>query len=231
MKFNIKKLISLILITIVVIFNAFTLISCARDREYDEAVVLAEAEKLIKQSVTLNEIYYGKGIAYDKNDSYSEGSYYPADDTVLRGLEIETLDDLKEMTRRVFSKELSDAMINATLSSVYEGDEIKINSRYYQKYDALTDEPSGIMVCSNAKILLSDDVEYDFDTLCVTGSKKQVVYVQIKATATRDDGKSSRNTLSIGLIEEADGWRLCTPSYTSYFDENYYNDLQNNKKS
>ena len=228
MIFNIKKLISLILLTAVVIFNMFSLISCANDREYDEETVLSEAKRLIEKSILLNEIYYGEGIAYEKNDSYADGSYYPADSAVLKNLGIETLDDIKEMTKEVFSKELSGTMIDATLSSIYEGDEIKIYSRYYQKFDSLTNEPVSIMVYSSAKVLLTDDVEYDFTTLKATGSKRETVYVEIKATATRDDGESSENTLSIGLIEEENGWRLCTPTYTSYSDEDYYNDLQKN---
>ena len=224
---EIKRIISFVLLIVVVILNVFSLISCAKDREYDEQIVLAEAERLIKESITLNNIYYGNGIPFVKNEAYSDGVYYMADGIYLDSLGISTVDDIKRMTESVFSKEMSEIMIGATLSSIYEGEEIKIYSRYYQSYDPLTDEPISIMVYKDAKILLDDTVVYDYNTLRVIGSEKERVYVEINAAVTNKDGKSCTNKLKIALIEEENGWRLATPSYTSYVDMDYYNDLKN----
>lgn len=222
-----KRVISFVLLIVIVILNVFTLISCAKDREYDEQTVLAEAEKLIKASVILNDIYYGQGIPFIKNEAYADGVYYMADGVYLDAKGINTVDDIKRMTESVFSKKLSGIMISSTLSSIYEGEQIKIYSRYYQSYDPLTDEPLSIMVYKDAKIILEDSIAYDYTTLCVLGSEKQRVYVQIDATVTTKDNKSCTNKLKIALIEEENGWRLATPSYTSYVDMDYYNDLQN----
>ena len=142
-------------------------------------------------------------------------------------LGINDLDDLKEMTRAVFSASLSSSMINASTSSIYEGEQLLLYSRYYQKYDPLTNEPIDIMVYSKFNPFLTDDVVYDYDSIADVGSKGEVVYVTINAVATNKDGESQTNVLKIGLIEEKDGWRLDTPTYTSYIDREAYEDLKN----
>ena len=77
------------------------------------------------------------------------------------------------------------------------------------------------MVYSLTDPLLKDEVVYDYDSLKVINSKKETVYVNIDCTVTREDGKTQKKTLEIGLIEEANGWRLDTPTYATYNQEYY----------
>jgi hypothetical protein len=81
------------------------------------------------------------------------------------------------------------------------------------------------MVYSEAIVLLDDTVVYNYDTMRVTGSKRESVFVSIDVTVTSPEGEVQTNTLSIGLIEEKDGWRINTPTYSSY---NKYKDKENN---
>ena len=218
-----------VFLTLVVIFNCFALYSCEKNREYDEAVVKAAADELIKKSIGLNEIFYGKGLSYSDDESKALGPYSPATEEACSRYGIETIDDIKTKTRAVFSTELSNLMFDTKLSTVYDSDGIiRAYSRYYQKYtDADNPTPEYIMVYTDAVAQLKDTVTYDYSTLSVKGSKGETVYVEIEVLVLTDDGKSQTKTLEIGLIEEADGWRLSTPSYTSYVDLDYYNQLQN----
>lgn len=222
-----KRLISVILLIIMVTSACFSLFGCAFNREYDPEEVADAARELIKKSEVLNSIYYGEGLPYLNDPSYAEGLYFVADYYEMTKLGISNLDDLKDMTRSVFSKVLAESMINASTSSVYEGEELILFSRYYQKYDPLTNEPVDIMVYSKFNPFLTDEVVYDYESVIATHSERDVVYVTINAVATNEDGESQTNVLKIGLIEEEDGWRLSTPTYTSYIDREEYEKLEN----
>lgn len=220
-----------ILLTFVVIFSCFSLYSCEKNREYDAGEVEAAAKTLIEKSQMLNTVYYGAGIPYIPDASYAVGPYYMADEIALSRLGFTTLDKLKELTRAVFSQDMSNGMIDTKLTTIYDSDgSIRYFARYYQKYsdDNMT-VPECLMVHMDAKPLLKDKVTYDFDSIRATHSKGENVYVDIDVTVERDDGKIQKKTISIGLIEEESGWRLSTPSYTSYVDLDYYNDLQGKK--
>ena len=88
------------ILTVVLIFaTLLSVFSCGKkNRDYDEYEVVGAAETLIKKSRTLNEIYWGAGIGYYENDSYADGTYYPADPVSLYELGFETLDELREKT-------------------------------------------------------------------------------------------------------------------------------------
>ena len=218
-----------ILLTVVVILSMFTLYSCEDNREYDEIQVKAAAEELIKKSVALNEIYYGKGISYVKDDSLAVGPYYPADNNSLMGYNIETVDDLLKKTKEVFSTEMSTLIYDTKLTPLFDSDGVMRGySRYYQKYtESDKSKPECILVYKDAIVLLNDKITYKYDTLKVKESRGETVYVTIEVFVEKDDGKSQTKTLEIGLIEEEMGWRLSSPTYTSYVDLDYYNQLQN----
>ena len=59
------------IIALLLVFTILTLISCDKNREYDEGEVKAAAQELIKKSEAVNLVFYGTGIAYDddKNNS------------------------------------------------------------------------------------------------------------------------------------------------------------------
>ena len=66
-----RKATLLVLIAVIVV-SCFTLSGC--DRSYDEDEVLSVAKELIEKSKTLNELYYGEGIAYIDDESRKDGS-------------------------------------------------------------------------------------------------------------------------------------------------------------
>lgn len=228
-----KKFLITFLTIILVISAVFSLFSCGeRPRDYDEAEVLSNARVLIEKSILLNEIYYGRGIAYTKDNNLAEGYYYPADIIAMNNIGIETLDDLLQLTKDVFSEKLCGIIVSTKLTAVTESDgTIRHLARYYQKYDTLDiNRPECLMVYSEADVFLVDTLVYDYSSLKVSDVVGQVVYVCINVTATNADGESSTQQLRIGLFEETYGWRLETPTYARYVDQDYYNELKNQNK-
>ena len=75
-----------------------------------------------------------------------------------------------------------------------------------------------------------DKISYDYDSVRVERSKKENVYVKVDATVTNSQGDSQKVTITVVLIEEANGWRICNPTYANYNALNdRYNELENQK--
>ena len=217
----------LILLTIVVIILCFSLVSCDKDREYDEAEVLAAAKILIAKSEKLNEIYYGTGINYTDDKNASNGYYYPADYNSAMSFGIETVDDIIALTEECFTTVMTNSIVSTKLSSVSDDDGIKSFARYYQKYNALDNTPECIMVYTEATVYLTDEIIYHYDRMTVSHSEKEEVFVNIPVTVINSEGDYQEQTLSVSLLEEENGWRINSPTYAKYVDRGYYEDLQN----
>ena len=228
-----------VLLTIVVIISILLVISSIvilivkntnKNREYDEQEVLAAAVSLIKKSEKLNELYYGKGILHTQDTSAANGYYYPADTSSLRKFGVSTIKDIENLTRECYTVSLSNNIISTKLSSVSDEDGILAYARYYQKYDTLdTKKEECIMVYINSPVYLTDEIEYDYESLSVSGVKGEEVFVTIKVTVTNSEGKTQTKDLEISLLEEENGWRINSPTYVKYFDRQEYDDLQKNK--
>ena len=207
------------LLTIVVIFSVFSTVSCktkVKDREYNEQEVIAAAKDLIKKSEKLNDIYYGHGIECDLSaTNESNGYYFPADYASLKKFGVETVADIKALTRECFTEAQSNYMINTTFSSVKDGGGDIIHfSRYYQEYDSLElTKEKCIMVYSKYEILLKDTVEYLYDTVRVADVEGQIIIVEIDVRATNSDGDVQEKKIKINLLEEKDGFRIDSPTY------------------
>lgn len=187
----------------------FSLSSCG-DRKYDAGEVKNAAEILIKKTRTLNDVYWGAGIGYYEDDNYADGSFFPADPTHLAELGFETVSELREKTEKVFSKRYCEVIFENAFVTEDDGDSAFIK-RYYQGIDC-------IMVNSKSTVFLSDKVTYLFDTLEVSHSEGELVFVSLDVRVERD-GKTQERTINVGLIEEDDGWRIDTPTYVSYRQE------------
>lgn len=210
-----KKILSLI-ISLVLTVTVFT--SC--DRKYDENEVKAAAEKLIEDSILLNEIFWGDGLVHYDDKNYSDGDYYAAIEAYHYRLGFTTVAELRALTEKTFSKEYTELIASTVFSEIYDGEEVVHTSRYYQKYSAYDQTtPECIMVNAKWKKLLYGEVAYDYSTLTVTHSDDEVVFVTVDATVTLDGENPKTKNIEIGLIEEDAGWRIHTPTYLNY----YYN--------
>ncbi len=222
-----KKILILILVISLIFSLSIGLTSC--DRDYDEAEVSSAAKSLIEKSIFLNKIYWGEGIPYIP--SISASLYCEADFIALSGLGFYTVDELKKITEEVFSKAYCEDIFSTSFSSIKDGEEIQFYARYYQKYeDEFQTVPICIMVYSKFENMLPDKVEYLYDTLTVTHSKGDVVYVKVQAKVTRDEEHEQIKEMVIGLKEEENGWRIDTSTYLKYNDrQEEYEDLLEKK--
>lgn len=223
-----KKIINLIFVFSLILSLSLALTSC--DREYDEEEVKAAAIPLIEKSLVLNKIYWGEGIPYIS--SVSSVVYCEADFIALSELGFYTLDELKQKTQEVFSKSYCENIFSTSFSSVKDSEQIEFYARYYQKYeDEFQTKPICIMVYSKFENLLPDKVEYLYDTLTVTHSDGDTVYVKVMAKVTRDEVYEQTREMIIGFVEEENGWRIDTSTYLKYNDrQEEYEDLLEKKK-
>lgn len=220
-----KKIIALIL----AVASVLSLASC--DRSYNEEEVRAAAEELVEKAIVLNEIFYGKGIDFDRDENTSNGAYYEASSYYVRNIGIETVEDLKDMALGVFSEDYAELIFSTVLSPVTDDSYIYGMARYYQKTDAVTGENIAIMVYSEANVYLTDKMEYDYSSIEVTGSKGERVYfnISVKVTDSETDEEHIM-TRSIALIEEEGGWRIDSPTYAQYSKSlEEYEEILNNK--
>ena len=217
-----KRLVKVICLLLIVAMLP-ALVSC--DRSYDEAEVKSAASKLISASLFLNEIYYGEGIKYLENSERNNGVYCEADPAFLLDCDFKTLSQLKTKTKEVFSEAHSERMFKGSFSGTFTQSGGSSMARYYQQYDNLGN-PQYMMVYSEYEDMLKGDAIYDLEGIKVLGAEGEIVYVSVDVEISYD-GKTQKNTIKVGLIEEESGWRLNSPTYASYNEYlDIYDELQ-----
>ncbi len=212
MKRFLKKALTLVTLISVVFTISAGLTSC--DRRYDEDEVVTAARVLLKKAEMLNLVYYGDGIQYyDEDDGLV---YKRADSTHLEELGFSSISGLRELTLDVFTEEYANIMALGVLETVYGADVKYV--RYFQHTDDETKE-SYIVVRStygDDEKLLHSKIEYDYDSLHTSGSKKEYVFVTVTATVTNKEGKSQKCDITITMLETDAGWRFDSPTFANY---------------
>jgi hypothetical protein len=209
-----NKLSARVLLLLIALSLTLSLFACdggVSDREYDEAVVLASANELIKKSKTLNELYYGKGYEYDKEKS--NGIYCEATTESTDHFGIHSVAELKIKTLEVFSDSLSNMMFSTVLSSIVD-DEISHYARYY---DTKPDSNGKvhIMVNKNYEYYLKGSIEY-LDGIYVKDVEGEEIILAVPVILTSESGKTKQKELEVRMIEEEDGWRLSSATDAVY---------------
>lgn len=215
-----------IILILFVIFGAMNFTSC--NRKYDEEEILSVVKILLKDAELLNKVYFGSGIEYFDTDEGSTGYYRKANPEHLKKLGFSTIEELKTLTRKTFSKEYSEQIYSTILSPVVSDIGVVSAARYYQATNEETGEPTDIMVYSIFNLKFRDTVVYDYDSFEVEGAKKEKVIVTVKASVTNSEGKSQETVIRIMLVEEEEGWRIDNPTYANYNEmKDRYDELNN----
>ena len=198
-----------------------------KNREYDEAVVKAAAQQLLERSVVLNEIYWAKGIPLaDEQEEDSTSNYKKADKAYLESKGIILLEDLKELTRGVFSDKECESLFSMFLSGVSDG--AYMGAAHYIPELSKEDEGGkreelGILVLKTRgnDVLVKEDetTSFDYDSVRVIEAVGERIKVEVTCTVTCDDGRTQTRTKTVYLIEEDDGWRLDSQSKIAYLTE------------
>ena len=195
-----------------------------KDREYDEAEVVAAAQQLIEKSKILNEIYYGEGIKYTVPEKEEDlKAYMLADPEYLDWLYqthgIKDIETLKEKTREVFSEAGSASMISAKLESITAENSMAGYVRYYMaKENADLGTEAGLMVYTKAENYFENtaSVEYIYDGMYVSAVKGEYLTVSLKVKTTGKDGSTDTRDTTVKLIEEVSGYRLSGATYVTH---------------
>ena len=230
---KVKKVLFLILAAALVAIIVWVIVSSAvgggdeddiPDREYNEEEVATAARELLSASVLLNDIFFGKGIPYEN----IEGEVYcPADKDYLEGIGVTYLDDLKKLTRGVFSEEISDGLFSLFMSGTFTEGHARvahyIADRYETEQSGIFAE-RGILVNKNREsdptVRVDEKTLFDLDSIKVLGAEGERVAVEVLCTVICDDGKEESRRKTVYLIEEDDGWRLDSYSKIAYVGQN-----------
>ena len=197
------------------------------DREYDETEVSLAAKALLEKSILINEIFWYDGIPVtDDVEGITLKAYKRSDKAYLESIGITCYEDIKKMTRGVFSQSKSDDIFRIFLAG--SNDESFTGVSYYiPEYliDMETGERTevGILVSNKRAednlVKIGEKTEYDYDSVKVITSEGERVKIEVKCTVTTSDGKTQTRTESMYLIEEEDGWKLDSLSKIAYLEE------------
>ena len=193
-----------------------------KDREYDEGEVMAAAEELIEKSVLINTIFYGGGIAVEAGeDANLPTGYKRVDKEALKNLGISSVEELKALTRAVFSEGECEHIIFQLFLAGSVGGNSPNYAHYINEYTEEDEdgkrEVLGILVYKKrdeSEFVREDErCEFKLDTLKVERSVGERVLVSFDTVIYKgDESKTVKN--EVYLIEENDGWRL--DSQTNY---------------
>lgn len=225
---NKKGIINKLFIIILLFSTVFTsLISC--DRDYDEAEVIAAAKNLIRKSAIIEDILFGEGFSPDPLDTNS--SVYKEVDTrsielyeEKLGEKIDNFDGLRTLITKIYTPGYAD---NIFLGVLYGS--VDSHTRYYgdkikeQDINGKDVERNVIMVDTSYKRKKTDLVTYDYDSLKVVDVDGEKITVSINITVTKNAGtsseKSQKKSIEVDLIEDATGWKLDTPTFAIYNED------------
>ena len=197
------------------------------NREYDEAEVSLAARNLLEKSIFINEIFWYDGIPTGENqDGITLKAYKRVDKTYLESKGITLFDDIKKLTRGVFSESKSEDLFRIFLAGSNDESFTGV-SHYIPEYliDTETGERKEIGILVNNKraedslVNIGEKTEYDYDSIKVIASEGERVKIEVRCTVTTSDGKTQTRTESMYLIEEDDGWKLDSFSKIAYLEE------------
>jgi hypothetical protein len=200
-----KRVLGLLLI-IFLILSAFTLFSCKKSPAYPEEEIIGEARRLIKEAEKINSIYFGSGIPYLDE---GEGNYKKADPAWLSENRIETTDDLREMTTKVYSKEYSEYLFEIMLASVKTDTAVA-------SYASYIDTDAGILVYTKRTDYIQGELEYHLDKISVEENTKERVRVSVSVTVTNEEGSSQERKKSFNMVKTGESWYLDSGTFLTY---------------
>ena len=183
-----KKFISFILCIILLISSSLILTSCNKKVSETEAIMIVE--DLVKASYELNEIYYGKGLDYEKS---IDGEY----DSIYSHVSLDeiyvTQEILSIRTREVFSASYANSIIDYAFNMSLGG---VGGSGSYQRY--ITGSDGFLTVYRDYKVM--DITEYDYTSIKIEKIKRRKITATVMST--------ENEAVEVVIVKESSGWRL-----------------------
>lgn len=205
------KKIAIALLSLLLIAIGFS--SCSE--KYSSEELISAAVPLVEASQEINEIFYGAGIPYvqsDEGDVQVLGNYRRADAEYLEKIGARTVDELKEMTSKVYSSGACNVIFSTKLSSVSDGSTIAGYAEYAELGDA------GLCVYTKRQNYIGAKTELHTDTLTVLRVKGERAYLKMDVTLYRDSETQKREKEFV-MIKEDGEWRLDSMTYIAWDSE------------
>lgn len=176
-----------------------------------DAEFLALTESLLEKSAAVNEICFGKGLAYDEKNGYTVSGYAEASEESRAKYGIQTVEELKALITAVYSVAMVDHIDRVVFNPVKEENTFLTYRRYF---DAMDGEGGvALMVKKDYLPIAHGDVSYTNLRVDSLGRRRATVLVDITVT----DGTSTRTYESVSLaMRREDGvWKFDTVTYAS----------------
>lgn len=222
----IKKIIFFIVIAALVGFLIWAIVGGGDDEDeggdivYDEAEVRAAAIERLKESVLLNEIFYGAGMPELEGASDDLiGGYVPIDPAYAESHGLNSVDDLKLLVQNTFSYTMYGDIERLFLTGA-SGD--GTNFAHYIDGQGEKDEDGnrehlGIFVWVNrvpeydrqSTVRPTQTTSFDYDSVTVIGAEGNRVKIEVNCTV-RDsrDGREVNVRRALYLVNEYGRWKL-----------------------
>ena len=215
---------SKILLVVFLVVLALGLFSCKKKegdavevppREYVESEVIENAVALLEGAVDINTVLWGVGILPVEGEEES-GAYSPCQNEELMRYGIHSVNDIRTLCQKVYSKAMCSTVESTVLGNVRDENESIVS---FVRYYDVTDKETGtvtLMVKTDAYVYFERPVTYHTETVKVKGVKGEVITLTVDVTLYDEENAPHEKTLTFSMIEEADGWRLHSPTYMKY---------------
>lgn len=193
-----RRLISLLLLLLIL---PASLLSCGDPVTEEE--VLPEAERLIRASVLINEIYLGEGIP---TGAVAFENYRYADEAFCRENGMETVAALRERTLAVYTPAVADILFRKALTT-------DDNSLGEYRDGA----SGGLYVLDTRECWYENTAhKYLFDTMRMESATKTGATVKITVQITPEGKEPQERELSLPLVKTEEGFRCDKLTYVAY---------------
>jgi len=206
---NMKKIILSVLILMSLILS-----SCSVSIG-DEAAFFDEVGKLIEQSYTVNNIYFGDGLPFDDDEGKTaEEIVAESNDTigvkviyrnVSENARFNSRSAIEELTKSVYSEEYASFLEKTGFEGVVDDNDNVIS---YARY---IEDAEGKLTINIKSVADAMDIVRTYDLDSITIKRKGRDYVVVTVDAYDDGVYAEKKDLRVNL--ESDGWRLDWPTY------------------
>lgn len=206
-----KKLLSLFLALLLCLLS---LCSCNAPDESDEEL-LEIFSALIEESKEVNRLIFGEGILPDEN-GVKIGAYTEASAESLASFGVNSVEDIKEKAKRVYSLATCAWIENTLFASSKDEDlgQVLTYARYYKGVVELADKSKKelFLVYTDYKSTVG---EVDYTNFAIKEKSKNLVKFSLTITISHE-GKSRSYADTLTIFKEDHGWRLDAPSYATW---------------
>ncbi len=198
----------------------WSLAGCTQKPE--DSFLIARAEELLPKTVCINRLFYEEGIPVEEGAT-PENGYLPADMLAFRSRGFETLQDVHQYVREVWTADFAERFQNSYLFAAVSNGNMIVDSAYcydrYEKDETGEETYLGIMVLHSGLSIRTSAVEYHYDTLRVMEKTKRRATLEITVTV-KEGEKTQTKPLEVVLSLEDDGvWRLDSYTCCRFFEE------------